>query len=443
MSKTSQTDNRLSRNRREFLKTTSKLAAAGAMVGGLPLARAVHAAGDDVLRVGLIGCGGRGTGAAVNALNADRNCKIVALADVFADRLQSSLESLKKQAQQMGAPERVAVDPDHCFLGFDAGVKLIQSEVDVVILAEPPHFRPAHLKAAVDAGKHIFCEKPVAVDAPGVRSIFATVEEAEKKGLCLVSGLCWRYDYGVRETMKRVLDGAVGPVRAIQETYLASPLSYRPRRPEWTEMEYQIRNWQYFVWLSGDFNTEQHVHSLDKAAWALGDQPPLKAWGIGGQQLRDPHQGDVYDHHAVVYEYPDGVRVFAYCRQMPNCEIDVSDIIIGTKGVADILKHVIEGENPWRYSGPKPSMYDVEHQELFAAIRAGKTINNGRYMAVSTMMGILGRMVNYMGKSMSWEEALQSKETFVPSAYALDASPPVLPDKDGKYPITVPGKKPV
>jgi myo-inositol 2-dehydrogenase / D-chiro-inositol 1-dehydrogenase len=393
-------------NRRDFLKTSSVLAAGG-LAGGLSIARTAHAAGDDVLKIGLVGCGGRGTGAAVNALDADKNCKLVALADAFPDRLHSSLEALKKNSG-----DKVAVDPEHCFVGLDSAEKLIASDVDVVILAEPPVFRPKHLKAAVNAGKHIFCEKPVAVDAPGVRSILATVEEAKKKNLNIVSGLCWRYDLGVRETMKRVLDGAIGEIKSIQETYLASPLSYRPREPNWSEMEYQLRNWQYFVWLSGDFNNEQHVHSLDKAAWALGDVPPTRAWGIGGRIVRDPTQGDVYDHHAVVYEFPNGVHVHAYCRQIPNCFWDVSDIFTGTKGRADILEHRIEskGEKTWRYKGPKPSMYDVEHQELFAAIRSGKTINNGVYMAQSTMMAILGRMVDYTGQALTWEEAINSKQ---------------------------------
>jgi myo-inositol 2-dehydrogenase / D-chiro-inositol 1-dehydrogenase len=421
-------------NRRDFLKTSSALAAAGGLIGGLSIARTAHAAGNDVLKIGLVGCGGRGTGAAVNALDADKNCKLVALADAFPDRLQSSLEALKKNS-----PDKVAVDPDHCFVGIDSGEKLIASDVDVVLLAEPPVFRPKNLKAAIDAGKHVFCEKPVAVDAPGVRSILATAEEAKKKNLNIVSGLCWRYDLGVRETMKRVLDGAVGEIKSIQETYFGSPLSYRPRQPGWSEMEYQLRNWQYFVWLSGDFNNEQHVHSLDKASWALGDAVPVKAWGIGGRLLRDPAQGDVYDHHAVVYEFANGVHVHAYCRQYPNCAWDVSDIITGTKGRADILEHKIDAEKKWHYKGPKPSMYDVEHQELFAAIRAGKPINNGVYMAQSTMMAIIGRLVDYTGQPLTWEQAMGSQQVLAPEKIAMDTVPPVVPGKDGKYPSALPG----
>ena len=425
-------------SRRDFLKTTSTLAAAGALAGGLSLGRSAHAAGDDVLRIGLIGCGGRGTGAAANALGADKNCKLVALADAFGDRLQSSLDVLKQQAG-----EKVAVQPDRCFVGLDAGDKLIQhGGVDVVLLCEPPHFRWLHLKAAVEAGKHVFAEKPVAVDAPGVRSVLATAEKAKQKNLNLVVGLCWRYDYGVRETMKRVLDGAIGDIHTIQETYLAGTLWQRPRQPKWTEMEYQLRNWLYFSWLSGDFNVEQHVHSLDKASWAMHDEPPVRAWGVGGRQVRvDPKFGDVFDHHAVVYEYKNGVHLYSFCRQLAGGYCDVTDTLFGSQGRAVLPNKLqIEGANPWQYSGPKPSMYDVEHQELFAAIRSGKTINNGLYGARSTMLAILGRMVNYTGQALTWEQAINSQQSLAPAKYAFDAAPPILPDKDGKYPIAVPGE---
>ena len=206
-------------------------------------------------------------------------------------------------------------------------------------------------------------------------------------------------------------------------------------------MVFQLRNWYYFTWLSGDFNVEQHVHSLDKAAWAMHDEPPVRAWGMGGRQVRvDPKFGNIFDQHAVVYEYQNGVNVYAYCRQIPGCYSDVSDQFIGTKGRANILQHKIEGENPWHYTGPKPSMYDVEHQELFAAIRSGNTINNGVYLARSTMLAILGRMVNYTGQALTWEQAINSQQSLAPAKYAFDADPPILPDKDGKYPIAVPGE---
>jgi len=426
-------------SRRDFLKT-STLAAGGMLAGGLSLGRSAHAAGSDILKVGLIGCGGRGTGAAGNALNADPNAKLVAMGDAFPDRLEGSVKGLKKQYG-----DRIDVPQERRFVGFDAYQKVLASGVDVVILAEPPHFRPQHLKAAIEAGKHVFCEKPVAVDAPGVRSVLATCEEAKKKNLNIVSGLCWRYHNGVRETMNRVLDGAIGRILTIQETYLTGLLWERPRQPDWTEMEFQMRNWYYFTWLSGDHNVEQHVHSLDKALWAMHDEPPKRAWGLGGRQVRtEPKFGNIYDHHAVAYEYP-GVTVYSYTRQEGGCYSDVSDIFTGTKGRANILGHKIDdldGKPIWRFKGEGGNMYDLEHKALFAAIRSGQTINNGLYMARSTMLAIFGRMVDYTGKALTWDEAINSKEDLSPKSYAWDAQPPILPGKDGRYPVAMPGITP-
>jgi predicted dehydrogenase len=429
----------LSVGRRDFLRASAVLAG-GSLAGGLSLSRSAHAAGSDVLKIGLIGCGSRGSGAAANALTADPNTKLVAMGDAFAERLSASFGNLKGQFAQ-----RVDVPKERQYAGFDAYQKVIQSGVDVVILAEPPHFRPQHLKAAVDAGKHVFCEKPVAVDGPGVRSVLATSEEAAKKNLGLVSGLCWRYHNAVREAMKRVLDGAIGRILAIRETYLTGMIGGRKRDPKWTEMEYQLRNWYCFTWLSGDFNVEQHVHSLDKALWAMRDEPPVRAWGTGGRQVRtDPIYGDIYDHHAVCYEYADGTQVHAYCRQQDGCWQDVSDVFLGTKGRCTVLKHgkplpEIEGENAWKFQGKENNMYVAEHETLFQSIRAGKPINNGVYMARSTMLAILGRMVDYTGEVKTWDEALNSKQTLAPSAYAWDAEPPTKPGPDGRYPIATPG----
>ena len=292
-------------SRRDFLASSAALAGA-AVAGSLSVARSAHAAGSDTLKIGMIGCGGRGTGAAANALTADGNTKLVAMADAFSDRLELSIKQLEKRF-----PDRVVVDADHRFTGFDAYQKVIASDVDVVILATPPHFRPAHLEACAEAGKHVFCEKPVAVDAPGFRSVLASCEKAEQKGLSFVSGLCFRYHAGVQETLRRVLDGAIGRIVAIQETYNCGPPWFRNkvRKPEWTEMEYQMRNWYPFTWLSGDHNVEQHVHSLDKASWVMHDEPPERAWGSGGRQFRGEIAiGNIFDHHCVTYEYPDGVR---------------------------------------------------------------------------------------------------------------------------------------
>jgi predicted dehydrogenase len=421
-------------SRRDFLKTSGAVAGA-TVAGSLAIGRGAHAAGSDMLRIGLIGCGGRGTGAAGNAMDADANCKLVAMGDAFGDRLETSLKSLQKKYA-----DRVDVPKDRCFTGFDAYQKVIDAGVDVVILAEVPHFRPQHLKAAVAAGKHIFCEKPVAVDGPGIRSILETSEEAKKKNLNLVSGLCWRYHTGVQETMKRVLGGEIGDIVAIQETYLAGSLWHRGHQPEWTEMEYQMRNWYYFTWLSGDHNVEQHIHSLDKAMWTMHDEPPEFAWGLGGRQVRtDNKYGDIYDHHAVLYQWGNGVPCYAYTRQQPGCFGETNDVILGTKGRASVLKFRIEGAKPWEFKGPKCNMYVAEHEALFKAIRSGKPINNGVYMARSTMLAILGRMVNYTGKKITWEEALNSKELLAPKSYDWKAAPPTLPDATGKYPVAIPG----
>ena len=293
-----------------------------------------HAAGSDVLRVGLIGCGGRGTGAAAQALRADSNVKLVAMADAFEDRLEQSLDILQKDEKVAG---KLDVKPDHRFVGFDAYREVLDSGVDVVLLCTPPHFRPLHLRAAVEAGKHVFAEKPVAVDAPGVRSVLATCELAKKKGLSVVSGLCLRYDNGFRETVRRIHDGAIGEVVALFANDYRSGRWAKPRQPDWTDMQYQMRNWYNFTWLSGDFNVEQHVHFLDVCAWVMKDQYPVKAVGMGGRQvLTEPEYGQIYDHFSVVYEYADGAKLFSNCRQQPRCKNDMSAQVIGTRGRAEL-----------------------------------------------------------------------------------------------------------
>ncbi len=415
--------------RRHFLQTSSAMLAGGAMAGSLAIGRSAHAAGSDILKVGLIGCGGRGSGAASNALNADPNIKIIAMADAFDDRLQASRARLAK----IGG-ERFDVPDERCFVGFDAYRQLIDiKDIDVVLMATPPHFRPMQYRYAVEAGKHIFIEKPVGVDAPGIRSVMETNELAKKKGISVVSGLCWRYDHGVRETIKRLLDGAVGQIVAIQENYNTGTLWHRGHKPEWSEMEYQMRNWMYFTWLSGDHITEQHIHSLDKASWLMGDKPPVRATGLGGRQVRTGEQwGNIFDHHAVVYEYANGVKVFSYTRQQAGATSDVEDYVLGSKGSAKVLKNEIQGEKKWRFRGAKPNMYDVEHKELFASIRAGKPIFNGDYMATSSMLAIMGRMVTYTGKTLTWDQCINSKLDLSPAKYEwadLEMRPVAMPGK--------------
>lgn len=409
----SKNPSRPSVDRRSFLKTGSVVTAGTIAASTLASARMVHAAGSDILKVGLIGCGGRGMGAAQDAMNADKNAQLVAICDLFPDRAQNGYKVLKNQ---LG--EQFQVAEDRVYHDFEGYKKLIASDVDVVLLCTTPHFRPAHLRAAVEAGKHVFCEKPVAVDAPGVRSVLESAEMARSKGLALVSGLCWRYDYAVKATMDKIKSGAIGDIVSIQENYLTGPLWHRGRKPEWSEMEYQQRNWYYFTWLSGDHNVEQHIHSLDKAMWLMDDKPPVKAIGLGGRQVRTgPEWGNIFDHHAVVYEWPNGVKCHAYTRQQKDCFNETDDYVYGTKGNARVLQFTVNGEQKWRYEGEQPSMYLVEHQELFKSIRQGSPINNGTYMCYSTLLAIMGRMACYTGQEITWEMAMNSQENLTPEKY--------------------------
>ena len=416
--------------RRDFLKTTAgaTLAASLAFSGG------VYAGGDDLLRVGLVGCGGRGTGAAAQALKADKNVKLVAMGDAFEDRLQSSLALLKKDPKLEG---KIDVKPENCFVGFDAYKKVIE-QVDVVLLVTPPHFRPQHMKAAVEAGKHVFAEKPCAVDAPGVRSVLETCRIAQEKKLSIVSGLCLRYDTGFREIVKRIHNGAIGEVTCVQANDYRSSIKVRPREPDWTGTTWQMRNWYYFTRLSGDFNVEQHVHFLDICAWVMGNQYPVRAIGMGGRQVRTgPEYGNIYDHFSVVYEYENGAKFFSNCRQQDKCKNDMSAAASGTKGRANLAERAggftILGDKPWTFEGPNNDAYQTEHDELFASIRSGKPINNGEYMAKSTLLAIMGRMAAYTGQSITWAQALKSQEDLTPAKYDwnLDLATPeiALPGK--------------
>jgi predicted dehydrogenase len=418
-----------SASRRVFLKTA-------AATGTMAAYSNAHTGGSDALRVGLIGCGDRGTGAAVQALGADSNVKLVAMADAFQDRLQQSLDVLRKDEK---VAVKLDVQPDHRFVGFNAYRELLGSDVDVVLLCTPPHFRPQHLREAVEAGKHVFAEKPVAVDAPGVQSVLASCELAKKKGLSVVSGLCIRYDNGFREAVGRIQDGAIGPVHALFANDYRSGRWAKPRQPDWSDMLYQMRNWYNFTWLSGDFNVEQHVHFLDVCAWVMNDQYPIKAVGMGGRAvLTEPEYGQIYDHFSVVYQFADGAKLVSNCRQQPRCKNDMSAQVFGARGRAELserrngLRIKTDGAD-WTYTGPQNQMYETEHAELFASIRSGKAINNGAYMAKSTLLAIMGRMAAYTGQEITWEMALNSKESLNPDRYAWDARPPAVP-------IAVPGQ---
>jgi predicted dehydrogenase len=418
-------------NRREFLKTSALIG--GALAAPVILPGNVLAKGNsDTLRIGLIGCGGRGSGAADQALKADPNVVLTAMGDAFEDQLQKSLQGLQKNQ-----PDKVKVTPEKCFVGLDAYQKVIDSGVDVVLLATPPGFRPVHLRAAVEAGKQIFCEKPMATDAPGVRSVLESVKLAKEKNLSLVAGFCWRYEAARREFYKRIHHGAIGEIRAIYATYYAGhvkPMPPASERPSGMgDLEWQMRNWYNFGWLSGDGYVEQACHSVDKAAWALKDQSPLKAVAVGGRQTPN-HEGNIYDHMFVVYEFPNDVRVFLGQRQIGNSFSDNSDYLMGSTGCGKIANWgtpQITGKHKWRYEGAKTDMYQQEHNELFASIRSGKHINDGQWMAHSTLMGIMGRMAAYTGQEITWDQAMNSQEKLVPDQLdwkmKLEVAPMAMP----------------
>ncbi len=405
--------------RRRFLQA-SAAATAALSLSDVPF---VHAQGSDTLRIGLIGCGGRGTGAAQQALSADPNVRLVAMGDAFADQVTASLARLQNNQALAG---KIDVPRERQFAGFDAYQNVINA-CDVVLLCTPPHFRPLHLETAIRANKHVFTEKPMAVDAPGVRRVMAATEEARRRRLSVVAGFCYRYHAGMRQVVRRVHDGAVGNIVALQATYNSGTLWRRPRQPMWSDMEWQIRNWLYFTWLSGDFNVEQHCHSLDKMGWVMRNQYPVRCYGTGGRQVRTgPEFGHIFDHMAVTYEFENGVKCFSMCRQQANCAHEISDYIMGTQGTAVLLHRnprqgmrILRGQNGWAASDQErdDDMYQREHNELFAAIRAGNPINDGDWMAKSTLMAIMGRMAAYTGRVVTWEEALNSRQDLTPPRY--------------------------
>lgn len=424
-------------SRRGFLTSSAKVAAAGTLLtSSLTPKKALgfggfHQGADETIRIGVVGCGGRGTGAALNAVEADSQTKVIALADMFQDRITMSLDGLMTEI-----PDNCSVPEERQFTGFDCFERILETEIDVVILATPPHFRPMQLAAAVAAGKHVFCEKPVGVDAPGIRSVLETCDKAEANGLSVVSGLCWRYDIGVNEVMKRIKDGAIGDITAIQTNYLTGELWHRGDNPEWSKMEYQLRNWLYFNWLSGDHIAEQHIHSIDKALWLMDDVPPVACYGSGGRQKRtDEKYGNVYDHFATVYEWEDGRKAFSHCRQMAGCWTETNDHVFGTDGKAEILgkKKITNADGEWMFKkGKTVGMYVNEHIQLMKSIRTGIPINNGKYMSYSTLMALMGRDASYTGKRLKWDEYLASDEKLGPDRYEMFDYEPA--------PIAVPGK---
>ncbi len=421
-------------SRRDFLRTASIVAGSTLITGCATTPKRQPAipvlpGAPTPLRVGVIGCGGRGTGAALNCLTADPHVSIVALGDLFQDRL----DACRNKLADCERPQTVS--PGSCFVGFDAYLGVLSCDVDIVILATPPGFRPLHLWAAVEAGKHIFTEKPVCVDPVGGRSVIATAELASQKGLAIVAGTQRRHDPAYVELMRRIHDGAIGELVGGQCYWNQGGLWVKERQPDWSDMEWQCRNWLYFTWLSGDHIVEQHVHNIDVVNWAMGS-PPVKALGMGGREVRtDPKYGNIFDHFAVEYVYPNGASVMSMCRQIQGSSGRVAERLVGTAGVAHPPTK-IEGSGAFEYEPPGGEWinpYEQEHRDLIASIRAGQPLNEGRRVAESTLTAIMGRMSAYTGREISWDWMMNASQ--------LDLTPPAYEFGDLPVaPVPVPGQ---
>lgn len=428
----------LTTTRRGFLKAAGAVAVAGTIGAPALAPRSARAftAGDPI-KVGLVGCGGRGTGAASQALHADPNVAIVAMGDVLMPQIDNSIAALRADGDGSVAP-RVQVPENRRFVGLDCYKAVIDSGVDVVLLASPPGFRPREIRAAVAAGKHVFAEKPMGTDAPNVRAAMEAGRAAKQRGTSFVAGFCWRYEPARRAFYARIHDGAIGPVRHVHATYLTGPVKPMPpasERPSgMSDVEWQIRNWYNFVWLSGDGLVEQACHSVDKILWAMKDVPPARCVATGGR-VRPNNEGNIYDHIDVFYEWPDGTRATMAQRQIPCPYNDNSDYIAGARGMGTIQGNPkITGETTWAYTGPRKDMYQVEHDELFASIRNGKPINDAERMGVSTLAGIMGRTAAYTGEGITWDQMLQTQESLFPEPLDWGRSLPIPP-------IAVPGQR--
>lgn len=436
--------------RRQFLVQSSAALAGAAAVLRAPF---VHSAPSDAstIKIGLIGCGGRGTGAVLDALGAAtkviypsagfhtedvaqgaavarKDVRVVALADLFADRL----DNCNQQLEKLG----VAVPKQNCFTGFDAYKQLLAlDEVNYVILAQPPHFRPAHLKAAIEAGKHVFMEKPAAVDVPGVKTVIEAGRLAQQKGLGIAAGTQRRHLKGYQETIRRIRDGAIGDIVYARCYWNGGEIWVIQRQPGWSDIEWQLRNWNYFTWLSGDHYLEQHVHNLDVMNWVLGAHPIRAIAGVGGRQVRTGKEhGHIFDHFAVEFEYPGGVRMFSQARQINGCDNKVEEAVIGTKGSSNCASAIKPNSGPgWRFRGANPNPYKQEHEDLIASIRAGKPMNAAQGIAEATMTGILGREAVYSGKAIEWDAAMQSTTRLGPAKYEFGPYPTPEVALPGKY----------
>jgi predicted dehydrogenase len=421
-------DEPMNSERRDFLKATSGAVGAAIVTGFPGVIRAQSV--TNAIKVGLVGCGGRGSGAAEQALSADDYAELTAVADIDQSQIDQCLRTLKRISK---TADRVKVEQATQFLGLDAFQKVIDSKVDVVLLATPPGFRPYHLAACIAANKHVFCEKPVSTDAPGVRFVMETAVKAQQKNLSLVAGFCWRYNNMIQETFRQVEVGAIGRLVAYYATYYTSPVKPMPpasaRPAGMSDVEWQIRNWYNFVWLCGDSLVEQAVHSVDKIAWAMHDEAPVSCVGVGGRTIA-AEGGNIYDHFEVNYLYPNGTRAFLANRQIVGCYNENSDYMLGTDGVCTIGRGPrphIEGKVVWTSGAQQYDMYQKEHDLLFASIRKSQPMNDGKRMATSTLLAIMGRMAAYTGQQVTWDQAMNSQEKLFPEGLDWKGSLEVKP----------------
>ena len=416
--------------------------AGGAIAGRhVEVARAAHAFGSDRIKIGVVGCGGRGTGAAIQALNTEGDARVVAMADVFENRLQTAYRTIKSQH-----PGKIDVR-DGRFLGLDAYQQVLQSDIDLVILATPPGFRPQQFEAAVEAGKHVFMEKPLAIDAPGVRRVLAAGQQAAEKGLAVQVGLQRHHERRYQECVERLRDGAIGDPLFARAYWNGSGVWVQPRKAGQSELEYQLRNWYYFNWLCGDHINEQHIHNLDVINWVMGAHP-VEAQGQGGREVRDgANHGQIFDHHMVEFTYGDGAKMLSQCRHIRGCWNSVSEHVHGTRGYCDISQARIfdhRGKLQWQSEAKeiKGKGWQQEHHDLFAALRRGERPNEVEYAAHSTMTAILGRLATYGGKRVKWDDAIHSDRRLADtdSLHSLDDPAPIQPDDQGRYEVPVPGQ---
>ena len=424
-------------SRRHFLKTSA--IAGGVAAAGLSVARSAHAQGKEQIKIGMIGCGSRCGGAAFESLSSDPSVTLVAMYDVFEDRLKGKRRILK---DEFG--DRVQVPDDHCFTDFNGYQKVIDLS-DIVLIACASKFHPMYTEAAINSGKHVFVEKPQAIDPPGVRRIEAAAKLAKEKGLSVMSGLQSRWYKPWQETMNRIHDGELGDIVAMQSMFLRAPYVVVPRKQGLSETEYQFSNWYHFAWLSGDDVTQSLVHNVDRMTWALKGEMPKWAFSTAGRSGSFGEQyGDMFDHDSVVYEFESGPRLYAICRTIPNCYNNSSDIIMGSKGVCYLDRSLFVDHKKnvmWQYEGPSPNPYQVEQDELIKAVKTGEPVNCGDFMGKSTMVGILGQIASYQGNAVTWEQAYNSDFQFGPKPEdsSFETPPPSVPGKDGNYPIPTPG----